>query len=360
MDDLLEKIGGTWRVSTEESSSISAPHPRFSYYKYKFSASSQEERRTRFIEAQKQKRYDFVQHARCLAEGQWDASSDADEDMDVTPVHKRPERSYKNQLMLSEWLVDVPRDIEDNWIVVPCPVGKRCLVVASKGRTKAYARNGYKVASFPSLLPGGCRENNEKYSEYCLLDCVQGVVDSTFYVLDIMCWRSHPVFDSEAEFRFYWLQTKLAEAPNIGEQSEQNRYKFVTLTRCPFTKESVGKMLNSPLPFPDKLDGLLFYHKQAHYQPGTVTPLVGWLKAFMVPEILGIDVDEAYFQEKPSSYTSLQEKVANKGKDKQTKRAEKPEKMETEGAGRGRNKRKEKVEKMEEDNILKGGGDGHT
>lgn len=34
------------------------------------------------------------------------------------------------------------------------------------------------------------------------------------------------------------------------------------------------------------LDGLLFYHKFAHYTSG-VTPLVGWLYPFMVNEVLG-------------------------------------------------------------------------
>ena len=34
--------------------------------------------------------------------------------------------------MLSEWLVDVPLDLEQEWVVVVCPVGKRALVVASR------------------------------------------------------------------------------------------------------------------------------------------------------------------------------------------------------------------------------------
>lgn len=34
--------------------------------------------------------------------------------------------------MLSEWLVDVPVDLEEEWVVVVCPVGKRALVVASR------------------------------------------------------------------------------------------------------------------------------------------------------------------------------------------------------------------------------------
>lgn len=34
--------------------------------------------------------------------------------------------------MLSEWLVDLPVDFEQEWIMVISPIGKRCLVVASR------------------------------------------------------------------------------------------------------------------------------------------------------------------------------------------------------------------------------------
>lgn len=36
------------------------------------------------------------------------------------------------QLMLSEWLVDVPSELGTDWLMVVCPVGKRSLIVASK------------------------------------------------------------------------------------------------------------------------------------------------------------------------------------------------------------------------------------
>ena len=45
-------------------------------------------------------------------------------------------------------------------------------------------------------------------------------------------------------------------------------------------------------PFPNEtleLDGLMFYHKKTAYTAGE-TPLVGWLKPFMVPEVLGISI----------------------------------------------------------------------
>ena len=34
--------------------------------------------------------------------------------------------------MFSEWLDEVPDDLETKWIMCMCPVGKRCLVVASE------------------------------------------------------------------------------------------------------------------------------------------------------------------------------------------------------------------------------------
>lgn len=54
-----------------------------------------------------------------------------------------------------------------------------------------------------------------------------------------------------------------------------------------------------------KLDGLLFYHKEASYVPGT-TPLVGWALPFMLPEIFGTNLNNyincAYFNDRPVNY----------------------------------------------------------
>ena len=53
-----------------------------------------------------------------------------------------------------------------------------------------------------------------------------------------------------------------------------------------------------------QLDGLLFYHKKAHYTFGA-SPLVVWLKAYMMPEILGIGIPDELTQLAPSSYTGF-------------------------------------------------------
>lgn len=36
---------------------------------------------------------------------------------------KSSHHKYKNQVMLSEWLVEVPHDFAENWLFVFCPKG---------------------------------------------------------------------------------------------------------------------------------------------------------------------------------------------------------------------------------------------
>ena len=52
------------------------------------------------------------------------------------------------------------------------------------------------------------------------------------------------------------------------------------------------------------LDGLLFYHQNSHYIPGT-SPLVLWLKPSMLPEILNVDVPEVYIQTNPENCANI-------------------------------------------------------
>lgn len=53
-----------------------------------------------------------------------------------------------------------------------------------------------------------------------------------------------------------------------------------------------------------QVDGLLFYHRQTHYTPGS-TPLVGWLRPYMVSDILAMEVPAGPLTAKPE-YASLQ------------------------------------------------------
>ncbi|KAG9461868.1 hypothetical protein GDO78_015510, partial [Eleutherodactylus coqui] len=162
-------------------------------------------------------------HARRLAAGDWtdqdeekdddnqteDADEDA-EDMDVEPCKKLP-RHYANQLMLSEWLIEIPPDLADLWLLVVCPTGKRSLVVASRGSTAAYTKSGYCVNRFPSLLPGGNRHCGPSGKDYTILDCIYNEEARTYYVLDVMCWRGHPVYDCQVSVCIHDCENLLLE-----------------------------------------------------------------------------------------------------------------------------------------------------
>merc|ERR1719221_2240496 len=107
--------------------------------------------------------------SRCLADGELDEEmgeeeEEEEEDMD-TAVETRPRRlrkSYKNQLMMSEWLVEVPEDLADKWLLILCPEGRRNLVIAANGSTKVFSKSGKMMKSFSSNLPGGNRQQRKK------------------------------------------------------------------------------------------------------------------------------------------------------------------------------------------------------
>nr|XP_008520486.1 PREDICTED: snurportin-1 isoform X1 [Equus przewalskii] len=300
MEELSQALASSFSVS-QDLNSTAAPHPRLSQYKSKYSSLEQSERRRRLLELQKSKRLDYVNHARRLAEDDWtgveseEEDKKDDEEMDIDTGKKLPKR-YANQLMLSEWLIDVPSDLGQEWIVVVCPVGKRALIVASRGSTSAYTKSGYCVNRFSSLLPGGNRRNSTTAKDYTILDCIYSEVNQTYYVLDVMCWRGHPFYDCQTDFRFYWMHSKLPEEEGLGEKTKLNPFKFVGLKNFPCTPESLCKVLSMDFPF--EVDGLLFYHKQTHYSPGS-TPLVGWLRPYMVSDVLGVAVPSGPLTTKP-------------------------------------------------------------
>ncbi|XP_036763529.2 snurportin-1 isoform X2 [Manis pentadactyla] len=266
MEELSQALASSFFVS-QDLNSTAAPNPRLSQYKSKYSSLEQSERRHRLLELQKSKRLDYVNHARRLAEDDWSGVESEEEEgkrdgeeMDIGPGKKLPKR-YANQ-----------------------------------GSTSAYTKSGYCVNRFSSLLPGGNRQNSITAKDYTILDCIYSEVNQTYYVLDVMCWRGHPFYDCQTDFRFYWLHSKLPEEEGLGEKTKLNPFKFVGLKNFPCTPESLCKVLSMDFPF--EVDGLLFYHKQTHYSPGS-TPLVGWLRPYMVSDVLGVAVPAGPLTTKP-------------------------------------------------------------
>ena len=305
-DELLAQWRGALCV-TEEKNDTSTTHPRFCQYKYRGeSAGCQETRRKRLLEEQRSRRESSVDYARRIAEGEEQNGDEGPDEMDddegteageaagqgkERKKKKSHSNPYRNQLMLSEWMVDVPADLEQNWMVVVCPIGKRSLVVASKGVTCAYSRTGQLLNRFPSYLPGGCKKHQSS-NTYTLLDCVYHEASHTYYILDVMCWRAHPVYDSDLEFRLFWMKSKMEEDNSrCTVISKVNPFRFVPLDYCLSTRDALNRILSSAWPL--EVDGLLFLHRSSHYLRRR-SPLAVWLKPHMVPEVLGVQVSAEF------------------------------------------------------------------
>ncbi|XP_055841783.1 snurportin-1 [Episyrphus balteatus] len=271
-------------------------------YKSNNRSDIQETRRKQLLKEQKLNRSLFQDESRNLQEIVFSKTDNKHE----THKSKYKPRTFKKKyqidakLQLSEWLREKPENIND-WFLVPCPKGQRCMVIACNGYTEMYTKSGRLIDTFQSLLPGNVGSKND----VTILDCVYVDDKSTFYILDALTFGNQDLINCEAQFRFFWLTSKFVEN-SYDEISESNPYAFECIRFYDFentTSVSIGFQQfplwedNSP-----ELDGFLFYHKEASYTFGT-TPLVGWLFAFMVPEVLDFSVSPEYMTQKPENYS---------------------------------------------------------
>ncbi|XP_020592303.1 snurportin-1 isoform X2 [Phalaenopsis equestris] len=199
-----------------------------------------------------------------------DASPTA-RDLDVVQASKLKGSAarhwFARQLMLPEWMIDVPPNLDRDW-----PAGKRCFVVSSNGSTVSRLRNGSVLHHFPSFLPNGARNKDISAPShvYCILDCIYHEFDQTYYVIDMVCWRGYSLYNCSAEFRFFWLNSKLSESGACNPPSTYHRYRFSVVPICDCNQIGLHKAYTGSFTFVK--DGLLFYNRHAHYQTGN-TPL---------------------------------------------------------------------------------------
>lgn len=109
------------------------------------------------------------------------------------------------------------------------------------------------------------------------------------------------------------MQSKINENEEFKEINEDNSYPIVALPSVHCNgdlSEFLCSLENSA-----ELDGLLFYHREGHYTRGR-TPLVTWLKPYMLSEVLGIFVPEEMNKNKPNDYIDAQHFFATKGRRK--------------------------------------------
>ncbi|GMP34133.1 hypothetical protein CsSME_00007137 [Camellia sinensis var. sinensis] len=265
--------------------------------------SDQQKRRDLSLLRQTQNRHDAQRQARCLASTVLSLQSQGSEptsepeepsveldlvpepepdpeqqtsDLDVRQAAKlrgaEARRWFARQLMLPEWMIDVPDHLSRDWYVFARPAGKRCFVVSSNGTTISRLRNGSLLHRFPSALPSGARAKGNSCSaqSYCILDCIFHESDQTYYVIDMVCWAGYSLYECAAEFRFFWLNSKLVESGACEPPSFYHKYRFDLVPVYNCDQAGLHTAYSGPVPYVK--DGLLFYNKHAHYQTGN-TPL---------------------------------------------------------------------------------------
>ncbi|OMO84080.1 snurportin-1 [Corchorus capsularis] len=280
-----------------------APHDLRRPFK-RAAISDQQKRRELSLLRQAQNRRDAQQQARCLASSilslqspvpesepepeqpdiELETATEAEQesgasskDLDVRRASKlrRPQvrKWFARQLMLPEWMIDVPDRLSQDWYVLARPSGKRCFVVSSNGTTVSRQRNGSILHHFPSALPAGAktRDGSGSAQSYCILDCIFHELDQTYYVIDVVCWNGYSLYDCTAEFRFYWLNSKLEESGACSPPSYYHKYRFSAVPVYNCDQDGLYTAYTGAVPYVK--DGLLFYNKHAHYQTGN-TPLV--------------------------------------------------------------------------------------
>jgi snurportin-1 len=252
-------------------------------------------RRSRMLEAQKNQRNDQFSFQRDLKEILSKESS---------PGRKtRHNFMFKNNLMLSEWMMELPEDIDD-FLLIACPKGKRCTLSMDDRQSniaRLYYKNGSNFLEVKTNIPA-----------FTILDCVYSEVNQTIFILDVIAYAGRDLIGCDAEFRFFWLKSKFIE-DDLKITDDKKNLKLNLLVNYPYTDPyAVSICFQTPPLFPDgaELDGFLFYHKEGSYTSGE-TPLVLWTFPFMIPELFEHIRPNDFYQIKPANYTNYLDYIAD-------------------------------------------------
>ena len=201
--------------------------------------------------------------------------------------HRRGQQRRRRQppasaaLMLAEWMVDVPSDLALCWYVMARPAGWRCLVSTGGGVTRAQGRSGGKPRSFASALPGGSRHGlTQGDSGACELDCIWSETEQTYYVADVIVWNSQRLEDCPADFRLFWIHSKLSEGGVATHaRGAEHPIRFVPLLALEASPTHLQTAYAGTPCFGAARDGLLFIHREALYEAGRSPLVLSWSDA---------------------------------------------------------------------------------
>ncbi|CAH0546500.1 unnamed protein product [Brassicogethes aeneus] len=275
-----------------------------SMYKYhgKTKEIIQSERRKEFIKRHKDKKNANADYNRCILNvlDEQELCMEIEESQE-TREYRQP---FKYKFMLSEWFLEPPPDLKENWLFKLCPEGSRILVIVKRNRTICVHKNGKTFLKLSTSFPGGTKESQNGLTVF---DCVYNKNTKTIFILDCLCWNSMSMLEHEAHFRFYWLESKFKENPEFLKEMSKHYFKLIDIGHADINllQEDLMKPIEingTIIPY----DGVVFYYGHSVYNFG-YTPLTMWLPSFMLTEKLGVQVDVVHLSKRPPDYVCAEE-----------------------------------------------------
>ncbi|XP_071642215.1 snurportin-1-like [Temnothorax longispinosus] len=213
---------------------------------------------------------------------------------DSTPQEKRRKQLLKNQKKHRNETINAARGIVKEY-------SKSKNENIEEGNHSWYYRvyKNEPTADLRLVLPG---RNPDSDPHQCAAVDFIWIKDRKLFYVEF--WSQFPFTNCEAEFRLFWIKSKFEDTPELKQRNtDTNSYPILTLPNIE-CKEDLNSALMNLKDELHPLDGFLFYHNKALYTFGS-TPLVTWLKPYMLPEVLGIFVPSP-LDEKPDDYINFE------------------------------------------------------
>ncbi|CAL1526429.1 unnamed protein product [Lymnaea stagnalis] len=192
--------------------------------------------------------------------------------------------------MQSPYMEKAPENLEQDWLFIICPSGKRRIIVAANDITQTYKDGGATDLKFKSCLPSGNPGLAEihKYDDLTILDSLYCPDKKCFYIIDMLHWKHYPYYETEAEFRFFCLPDKFSELKSPSEVSANNEYPLELLEKHPYSQSKLESALKSA---GHKVEGVLFINKSSQYVCKDSEDTF-WLKLDQIEKVLGFPLPE--------------------------------------------------------------------
>ncbi|CAG9330586.1 unnamed protein product [Blepharisma stoltei] len=176
-------------------------------------------------------------------------------------------QNFLARQFMTECYLTSPHYINSDYLIIPRPSGKRCMILVHDGITTSFDKNGNLMKSYS---PGILFSNSNSRGGIILLDCIYSENQDTYYALDLLCWKMEEFYEYPAESRFYFLQCYLSQCEISG----------LSIKTINIFEGNLEGLRNAYFwKFDYEKDGLIFYNKNSSYVLGINHDIMIWKDA---------------------------------------------------------------------------------